>query len=158
MATADVLIPLANSIRGDTRRYLSSCPTGHLTWSPPGTSNHLLWHAGHALWLQDVLGLEPMTGKSYLPSGWRELFGQHSRPLAAAVDWPTPAEVDALLARQLELWVEAVRQTPEARWTDRQRNPRNGWPLLPGVLHGLHDEAKHQGEMYLLLKMQRQKE
>jgi hypothetical protein len=25
--------------------------------------------------------------------------------------------------------------------------------LLSTIVHGLHDEAKHQGEMYLLLKL-----
>jgi hypothetical protein len=28
-----------------------------------------------------------------------------------------------------------------------------GWPLLAGMIHGWHDEARHQGEMYLLYKL-----
>jgi hypothetical protein len=28
-----------------------------------------------------------------------------------------------------------------------------GWPLVSGMIHGWHDEARHQGEMYLLLKL-----
>ena len=27
------------------------------------------------------------------------------------------------------------------------------WDLTRGVIHGLHDEARHQGEMYLLMKL-----
>jgi hypothetical protein len=30
---------------------------------------------------------------------------------------------------------------------------RGGWPLLAGIVHGWHDEARHQGEMYLLHKL-----
>jgi hypothetical protein len=28
-----------------------------------------------------------------------------------------------------------------------------GWPLVAGMIHGWHDEARHQGEMYLLFKL-----
>jgi hypothetical protein len=34
-------------------------------------------------------------------------------------------------------------------------NTARGWDLVRGILHGLHDEARHQGEMYLLLKLRR---
>lgn len=154
MTTANILISLARSIRAHTRRYLSCCSLDFLTWAPAGTSNHILWHAGHAVWLQDALGLVPMTGRSYLPEGWRETFGQHSRPERTQHHWPSAKDVDEQLVRQLELWVHTVEQLPAHRWDDPEPHSINGWPLLQGVLHGWHDEAKHQGEMYLLLKMQ----
>ena len=31
--------------------------------------------------------------------------------------------------------------------------PGSGWPLLAGMIHAWHDEARHQGEMYLLHKL-----
>jgi hypothetical protein len=36
------------------------------------------------------------------------------------------------------------------------QKPREGdWPLLYGMIHGWHDEARHQGEIYLLQKLRR---
>jgi hypothetical protein len=36
-----------------------------------------------------------------------------------------------------------------------QTPPEGGWPLLHGMIHGWHDEARHQGEIYLLQKLRR---
>lgn len=32
-------------------------------------------------------------------------------------------------------------------------NSDDRWDLTRGVIHGLHDEARHQGEMYLPMKL-----
>lgn len=80
---------LARQIRGGTIELLDATPPTWLTWAPRGTSNHVLWHAGHALWLQDA-------------------------------PWPV------------------------SQWID-----------VAAMIHAWHDEARHQGEMYLPLKLRR---
>jgi hypothetical protein len=148
------LAELANHVRQCTLQLLAVKDRAWLTWAPRGTSNHLLWHAGHALWLQDLLTIEPLTGRSELPTGWSTTFGGNSRP-AETAEWPDVAVVRTLLEGQLEriqklLVTDAERIAKEAR----RLSKKTGWHLLPGMIHGWHDEARHQGEMYLLLKLQ----
>jgi hypothetical protein len=116
MTTA--LAELARQVRGETLEFLE-LPRSWLLWSPPGTANHILWHTGHALWLQDALTVAPLTGRSELPPRWEETFGQNSDP-SSTPEWPDPAEIgrhlDAQLQRILQLLAEyaghiAVSQT-----------------------------------------------
>ena len=51
-----------------------------------------------------------------------------------------------LLEEQASSIIERARETP----------PNSDWPLLIGIIHGWHDEARHQGEMHLLAKLYRQ--
>ena len=146
------LAELARQVRNCTVQLLDATNSVLLTWTPPGTANHILWHAGHALWLQDVLSVQPLIGRSELPDDWSRKFGQHSAP-ATISDWPDDAEVcghlDAQLRRILGLLTEhAERIALEAN----KKSPQCGWPLLAGMIHGWHDEGRHQGEMYLLYK------
>jgi DinB superfamily len=94
------LAELAEQVRQTTLQLLHVPEPSWLTWSPPGTSNHILWHAGHALWLQDVLTIQQLTGQSQLQSGWAAMFSQGSNP-AAVQSWPSASEIGDLLDRQL---------------------------------------------------------
>jgi hypothetical protein len=147
--TAALLQELARQVRGDTRRILAAAQPGCLTWAPPGTSNHILWHAGHALWLGDVLCVELLTGRSELPGAWEQTFGMNCRPVAATQHWPSRAEIDRLLGLQLDRIVDLLKETP----SEKLVHDGQLLPLASRIVHGFHDEAKHQGEMYLLLKM-----
>src|SRR5262249_55329732 len=60
---SDVAI-LAYQVRECTLRLFDATEPGSLTWTPQGTVNHILWHAGHAVWVADVLTTEPVTGQS----------------------------------------------------------------------------------------------
>jgi hypothetical protein len=147
------LSELAAQVRSISLRQLEFSDHSMLTWTPHGTSNHILWHAGHALWVADILTIEPLTGRSELPNGWASTFGQDSRP-AETTKWPDGAEVfnllEAQLGRVLRLFTtQAVTIVARANETI----PQNGWPLLSGIIHGWHDEARHQGEMHLLAKL-----
>jgi hypothetical protein len=148
------LIELARQVRGDTRKLLAAAPEDWLTWAPPGTSNHILWHAGHALWLGDVLTIGPITGRSELPAGWAETFGMDCRPVCQTRDWPPRTMIDELLARQLGRIEELLAALPPERLADSRPGPGRR-SLASSIVHGFHDEAKHQGEMYLLLKLRR---
>jgi hypothetical protein len=69
----------------------------------------------------------------------------HCRPVKLTATWPTREELHRLLSVQLDRMVEAV-AAGESRLDDT---------LAGRIIHGLHDEARHQGEMYLLLKLYR---
>jgi hypothetical protein len=142
---------LARQVRQKTLQLLADSEPAWLTWAPAGTSNHILWHAGHALWLQDVLGLEPLTGSSELPRGWAETFGMDCRPVATTKTWPTREEITRLLSVQLDHLRAALTATSEQSLA-KVINER-GNTLASRIIHGVHDEAKHQGEMYLLMKL-----
>lgn len=147
---------LVQQVRGATLDILEGVPEEWLTWSPEGTANHILWHAGHALWVQEVLTLRPLTGVDDLPVGWEDTFGQDCRPVATTSTWPARAELADLLKGQQD---RVLRTLDSHRQTlidhPGLESEGAGWPLLDGIVHGWHDEARHQGEMYLLFKLQR---
>ena len=62
----------------------------------------MLWHAGHTLWLQDVLCVELLTGKRKLPLDWDETFGMNCRPIQQTKDWPSRDQLLELLHSQLQ--------------------------------------------------------
>ena len=142
---------LARQVRTGTLELLRATRESWLTWAPDGTSNHLLWHAGHALWLQDVLCIQPLTRASELPDGWDKSFGAHCRPVRTTTQWPGRTEVQRLLEAQLARLLELFQR--EASRLTRTADTPAQWSATRGIIHGLHDEARHQGEMYLLLKL-----
>jgi hypothetical protein len=148
------LAELAEQVRSNTLRHLQVPEAAWLTWSPPGTSNHILWHAGHSLWAQDALTIQPLTGESELPPGWAEQFGQDCRPVSSVSEWPADTEVQSLLENQLRRILDLLSEHAETIVINANATPpEGGWPLLAGMIHGWHDEARHQGEMYLLHKL-----
>lgn len=147
------LSELAAQIRSITLWHLEASERSMLTWTPQGTSNHILWHGGHALWVADILTVEPLAGRSELPAGWAETFGQDSRP-GETTKWPDGAEVRQLLETQLHRVLDLFTKQAESIVARASETiPQNGWPLLRGIIHGWHDEARHQGEMHLLTKL-----
>jgi DinB superfamily len=150
----DALAELAQQVRRGTLQLLHVPEASWLTWSPPGTSNHILWHGGHALWVQDVLCIQPLVGTSELPRGWADTFGQNCRPVSETTEWPSDDEVRAHLESQLHRILGLLVERAETIAINaRESPPGGGWPLLAGMIHAWHDEARHQGEMYLLHKL-----
>ena len=154
MSRAQLLQQLAGEVRRDTLKILAAVEEDLATWSPPATSNHILWHAGHAGWLQDLMCVAPLTEGSELPDGWATIFGMDSQP-SQVPKWPLKQEIQRFLEGQLDRIVQLLDKVSEevlsgpAWGLGRHRN------LLGWIVHGLHDEAKHSGEMYLLFKMTR---
>ena len=150
----DGLAILAYQVRDCTLKLFDATDPDALTWTPPGTANHILWHAGHAVWVAGVLTIEPLTGNSELPAGWTEKFGQNSQP-ATMRDWPERTEVRWRLETQLKRILDLLDVYRDKISTADATLLEGGWPLLHGIIHGWHDEARHQGEMYLLQKLRR---
>lgn len=153
----DVLQAMAEAMRGKTIKILRNATEEELVWCPPGLSNHLLWHAGHSVWLQDLLCIEAITGQSELPQGWIERFSMKCRPVRETHDWPRRSELLAHLERQQVRMNEVIGSlsADDLLGPPRTASLPDTEPLRYWITHGLHDEANHQGEMHLLLKMQR---
>src|SRR5688572_17069946 len=146
----ETLILLAQEVRLRTLWQLEGVSDEMARFAAPGLVNSILWHAGHALFVVEHLAIVPATGRpGALPDGWDAKFSWDSRP-ATVTDWPPVADVSAALREQLHRLTGILGAlTPQqlARVVDAPRT------LRFSILHALHDEAIHQGEMYLLRKM-----
>ena len=72
---------LAREVRGKTFRILDGVSDEQARFVPPGLNNSILWHAGHSLWVVEVLSIAAATGRpAPLPDGWTDLFSSKSRP------------------------------------------------------------------------------
>lgn len=139
-------------VRNKTLRLLEKADPASLLWAPAGTRNHILWHAGHALWVVDLLCVQPLTGQSELPAEWAEKFGANAIPPDQTTDWPTVEALTEQLRAQEKRVLDLLGTATPAQLS---APPRPGHPstIEKWALHGFHDEANHQGEMYLLMKL-----
>lgn len=148
------LLLLTQDVRGKTLRILDGVTEQQARFVPKGLNNSILWHAGHSLVVVEHLGLEPATGKApAYPKEWFDKFSWTSKP-ATVTQWPTLAEVKEQLVSQLERLNAALRNLSEAQLSAPAGDPARKRDLRWSILHGLHDEAGHQGEMWLLKKLQ----
>ncbi len=151
----DSLLLLLDEVRGKTLRLLEVVETPLDRWAPPGLQNTILWHAGHSYVLTEWLTLRALGRPPEIPDGWFALFSWKSRPAEVAKDrWPPLPEV----IRHLEEQRERLRRvigglTDEQLGSPSASDPRQ--TVRRSILHGLHDEACHCGEIRLLLKLQR---
>lgn len=147
------LLQLAKGVRGKTLRILDSVSEEQARWTPAGIHNHILWNAGHALVVAENYAVAPASGMpANIPAGWAEKFGPKSDP-ATVTDWPTAAEVRAKLVDQLDRLTAALTTLGEDRLS-KPAKEGDARTLRTTILLAMQDEAGHQGEMYLLKKMQ----
>ena len=148
----DTLLLLANEVRKKTLWLLDGVTDEMARFAAPGLANSILWHAGHALVVVEHLGVAPATGRPpELPEGWFEKFGWDSRP-QTVTEWPAISEVVTALRGQLPRLIAAITALSPQQ-LDQVLDPAYGTTLGYDLLHGLHDEANHQGEIWLLRKM-----
>ena len=148
----DTLILLANEVRKKTLWLLDGVTDEMAQFVAPGLANSILWHAGHALVVVEHLGVVPASGgPPVLPDGWFETFSWDSRPRTIS-DWPRISEVVLHLQMQLPRLVQAIAGLSPQR-LEQLHDPGSDRSLRLEILHGLHDEANHQGEIWLLRKM-----
>lgn len=148
----ETLLLLANEVRGKTLWLLDGVTDEMARFAAPGLANSILWHAGHAFVVVEHLAVAPATGRPpELPEGWFEKFGWDSRP-HTVIDWPAVSEVLAALRGQLPRLAAAITALSSPQLA-KVLDPAFGTTLRYDIVHGLHDEANHQGEMWLLRKM-----
>lgn len=147
------LIDLAKQVRGKTLYLLAHVGEEEARFSGAGLHNTILWHAGHALVVIEQLCLVvPFGTKPAYPDGWFEIFGWDSKP-AEVKTWPPLREVVAALTEQQERLVAKFESVDPASIDEPIGEPPHREPRRSVIVHGLHDEACHQGEIYLLMKL-----
>lgn len=149
------LLLLLDEVRGKTLRRLQDVSEKDARWTPAGLNNHVLWHAGHSYVLVESLTMDAIGQQPQIPDGWFEMFSWKSNPALIAADrWPPLAEVVAQLTGQQV----RLRQVIEGLSDEQLASLMPGNPnrtVHYAILHGLHDEACHSGEIWLLRKMLR---
>ena len=89
-----------------------------------------------------------------IPDGGYKTFSPESRPnLIPADRWPQLADVIHQLETQHSRLGKLISELSEEQ-LDRPSASNPKRTVRSAILHGLHDEACHCGEMYLLGKMQ----
>jgi hypothetical protein len=147
------LLVLLDEVRGKTVRLLKSTPGDDVRWAPAGLQNTILWHAGHAYILLEWLTMHALGKTPRIPDGWYEMFSWDSHPAQVPADrWPPTDEVIAQLEDQhrrmnglISNLSEAQLEKPSARHAHEK--------VVRTIVHALHDEACHCGEIHLLRKL-----
>ncbi len=146
------LILAVNEIRGKTLKLLEPVSETDARFTAPGLHNSILWHAGHSLVVVEHLGIAPFTGgKMSYPPAYFDAFSWKSNP-ATVTTWPSLAEVREKLIEQQKKLLAILEKTDDAKLSE-VIDPQKNRTLRYSVFHGLHDEAGHQGEIWLLRKM-----
>lgn len=147
------LLLLLDEVRGKTLRLLQGVVDEEARWCPPELHNHVLWHAGHSFVLVESLAMEAVGELPQIPEGWFEIFSWKSNP--AQVEpyrWPPLAQVISQLTGQHA----RLRRVIDGLSDEQLSRPlpgRGDHTARYAILHGLHDEACHSGEIWLLRKL-----
>jgi hypothetical protein len=149
----ETLLILVDEVRGKTLRALQSVTEMQARWAPAGLQNSILWHAGPSYILAEWLAMRRMGLAPQIPAGWFEMFSWESRPALVPEDrWPLPDEVVARLVEQHRRLRQAIAGRTEEQLASRPAdNPDR--TVLSSIVHALHDEACHRGEILLLRKL-----
>jgi DinB family protein len=148
------LLLLLDEVRPKTLRILKSVRAEHARWAPAGLQNTILWHAGHAYVLVEGLTMKSLERTPQIPDGWYEMFSSESHPALVPPDrWPSLSEVIHKLEVQHKRLGKLIGELREDE-LDRPSASNPKRTVRSAILHGLHDEACHSGEMHLLHKMQ----
>ena len=167
-ATADTTMPdrslltCFDEIRGKTLRLID-VPAEQAQWTPGGTENHILWHAGHIFVMVERLVSKALTRcmeiPPEIPDGWWPIFGWDSDPGRIEVNgWPSLAEVTGRLRQQQARLRRQLVRLADAEFSAPLDLPESSWqgtPVRNVILHAFHDEACHGGEIWLLRKLYR---
>lgn len=161
--TDPTLVELVKEVRWKTLKLLETVTEETALFTPPGLNNHILWHAGHSLVVVEGLAvgqLSPTTPGTLssvpppFPREWFDLFRGGSTP-ALTKTWPALADIVTALkdqrTRVLELLDKAAEKNVDL---DRIVGPAPRNRTLRGmIVHAMHDEAGHGGEIHLLKKL-----
>ncbi len=148
------LLLLLDEVRAKTLRILKSVPAEHARWAPAGLQNTILWHSGHAYVLVEGLTMKSLERTPLIPDGWYEMFSSESHPALIPSDRRPPlTEVIHHLEAQHKRLAKLIGELSEEQ-LDRPSASNPKRTVRSAILHGLHDEACHCGDMHLLHKMQ----
>ena len=151
-----ILLLLLDEVRGKTLKLIDGLTDEQARFHPAGMNNSILWHAGHAYVVAEYLTPGSLGLTQQVPEGWFEMFSWKSTPATVPADrWPKLADVVAALKAQHQRHRTLVETLSEAQLAAPPAgNATATKPLRYAILHGLHDEANHEGEMRMLRKLQ----
>jgi hypothetical protein len=147
------LLMLLDDVRGKTLGELKDLGETHARWAPPGLQNSCLWHGGHAYMVTEFLTARALGIPAQMPEGWMKMFSWESNPAHVPPEsWPTLVVVREALIAQHQRLRELIAGLSEEQLDALEKgNPSR--TVRYAILHGLHDEARHSGEISLLRKM-----
>lgn len=146
------LLMLAKDVRGKTLKLIGDVSSEDGRFTAPGLQNSILWHAGHALVVVEHLAVSAISGNPpCYPKGWFDKFSWKSDP-ATVKDWPKIEEVRLKLSEQIVKLTDLIERLTEKQLS-QVVDAQKGRTLRYSILHGFHDEANHQGEIWTLKKM-----
>jgi len=147
------LLMLLDDVRGKTLNELKDLDETHARWAPPGLQNSCLWHGGHAYMVTEFLSTRALGIAPQMPEGWMKMFSWESNPAHVPPEsWPPLAEVrEALIDQHQRLRDLIGGLSAEQLDAPEKGNPSRS--VRYALVHGLHDEARHSGEISLLRKM-----
>ena len=151
------LLELTKEVRWKTLKLFETVDDELAHFKPAGLNNTILWHAGHALVVVEQICFVYPTGAPVpYPADWFDKFSWKSTP-ATVTQWPALADlVERLKDQRQRLFSLIETLTPEQ--LDRVvGEPPRSRTFRGMIVHALHDEANHQGEMHLLKKLWRLK-
>ncbi len=149
------IVLLWDEVRRKTLMLLEGVTPHQARWAPPGLVNSILWHAGHSYVVVEVLCMQALGREPQLPDGWFDMFSWASRPAQVAADrWPLLPEVAIQLRKQHARLRSLFSSLSDEQLTARPAGRRDR-TVRYYIVHALHDEACHSGEIWLLRKMQR---
>ena len=152
MADSSVLV-LLDEVRGKTIRLLHATAESDARWAPAGLQNTIVWHGGHAYILLECLTMWALGQTPRLPDGWFAMFSWESHPDRVPADrWPTLGEVIEQLESQNERMRRLIGKLTPAQ-LDRPSSRHADETVRRAIVHALHDEACHCGEIHLLRKL-----
>lgn len=148
------LLMLFDEVRDKTLTVLQGVTREQALRAPPGLHNNILWHAAHCCVVVEWLIARALDRPPQLPHGWFEMFSWKARPAQIPADrWPSLEEVVGQLHGQRQRLRGVLAELGEERLSAGvPRRPQRSVRNL--IIHALHDEACHAGEIWLLRKMQ----
>ena len=147
------LLMLLDEVRGKTLRVLHGVSDRQALWAPAGLHNSILWHAGHCYVLVEWLTMQALGLQPQAPDGWFEMFNWKSRPATVPRElWPALEDVARELVSQHGRLRPLIAELSTSQLDDVLPD-RSGRTVRYCILHALHDEACHAGEIWLLRKM-----
>jgi hypothetical protein len=75
------------------------------------------------------------------------------QPPSTVRQWPSREEIRRRLVAQLDRVIQLLSAASDRELAAIADRTRGTATISDRIIHGFHDEAKHCGEMYLLLKM-----
>jgi hypothetical protein len=146
---------LFDEVRGKTLRLLDGVTEEHARWAPPGLRNHILWHSGHCYVLVEWFTQRAVDQRPEIPKNWLPMFDWNSDPDKTPEErWQQFSSVANALKKQHYRLRHIIDGLTEEELTSPVPSSPNH-TVRYAILHGIHDEACHGGEIWLLRKLMR---